>query len=331
MLPMACEPLSAKPNFWPPSGGTGTGWEEMQPVTEAKRKAMLAHKQNPSPSTRDALRAARSKAQQTSRRCANEYWQNLCAKTQLAADCSHAKGMYEGIKTATGPTSVKTAPHKSKTGEVITDQSMQLHRWVEHYLELYSTQNIVTDTALDTLSGLSVIEEFDNTPTLEELSIAISLGEQKRALQVPPEDWLPSKAPGDQHLPSLGHAEYGLFLWGHLQCLPCQQWSKAGLCPCSNPVRGFLLDAAPVCHCRLYRRCLRPDEVRRQTLQHRQTPRQNQSLRGAHTGAAVCRQRCFNIPQRGGPPTSGRQAVPRLQGVWANDQPQEDQHPGASC
>ena len=28
--------------------------------------------------------------------------------------------------------------------------------------------------------------------------------------------------------------------------------------------------------------------------------------------AAVCRQRCFNIPQRGGPPTSGRQAVPRL-------------------
>ena len=52
-------------------------WEEMQPVTDAKRKAMLAHKQNPSPSTRDALRAARSKAQQTARRCANEYWQNL--------------------------------------------------------------------------------------------------------------------------------------------------------------------------------------------------------------------------------------------------------------
>ena len=48
-------------------------WEEMQPVTEAKRKAMLAHKQNPSPSTRNALRAARSKAQQTARRCANEY------------------------------------------------------------------------------------------------------------------------------------------------------------------------------------------------------------------------------------------------------------------
>ena len=77
------------------------------------------------------------------------------------------------MKTATGPTSVKTAPLKSKTSEVITDQSMQLQRLVEHYLELYSTQNIVTDTALNALPGLPVIDELDNTPTLEELSIAI--------------------------------------------------------------------------------------------------------------------------------------------------------------
>ena len=126
---------------------------------------MLAHKQNPSPST--------CKAQQTAGRCANKYWQNLFTKIQLAADCGHAKGMYEGIKTATGPTSVKTALLKSKTGEVITDQSMQLQCWVEHYLEFYSTQNIVTDTALNALPGLPVIEELDNTPTLEELSIAI--------------------------------------------------------------------------------------------------------------------------------------------------------------
>ena len=45
------------------------------------------------------------------------------------------------------------------------------------------------------------------------------------------------------------------------------------------------------------------------------TPRQNQSLHGVHMGAAVCRQRCFNIPQQGGPPRSRRQAVPCLQGV----------------
>ena len=107
-----------------------------KPVTEAKRKALLAYKQNPCPGTRDALRAARSKAQQTARRCANEYWQNLCANIQAAADSGHFKGMYEGIKTVTGPTCVKTAPLKAKTGEVITDQSKQLQRWVEHYLDI---------------------------------------------------------------------------------------------------------------------------------------------------------------------------------------------------
>lgn len=101
------------------------------------------------------------------------YWQNLCAKIQTAADCGYAKGMYEGIKTATGPTSVKTAPLKVKSGEVITDQSKQLQRWVEHYLELYSTQNIVTDAALDALPGLPAMEELDEMPTLEELSKAI--------------------------------------------------------------------------------------------------------------------------------------------------------------
>ena len=84
---------------------------------------------------------------------------------------------------------------------------------------------------------------------------------------------------GDYHLLSPGHAEYGLLRWGHLQCLPSKQWSKAGLCPCSNPVRDFLLDASPVCLCRLYRRCLCADEVRQASLQHRQTPHQNQSLR----------------------------------------------------
>ena len=62
-----------------------------------------------------------------------EYLQTLCSQIQSAADCGYARGMCERIKTATGPTSVKTAPLKLKTGETINDQSKQLHRWVEHY------------------------------------------------------------------------------------------------------------------------------------------------------------------------------------------------------
>ena len=161
-----------------------------KPVTEAKRKVLLAYKQNPCPGTRDALTAARSKAQQTARHCANEYWQNLCANIQAAADSGHSKGMYEGIKTATGPNCVKTVPLRAKTGEVITDQSKQLQRWVVHYLELYSTQNIVTDAALGALHDLPVMEKLDEKPTLEELSKAIdclSCGKAPGKDGIPPE------------------------------------------------------------------------------------------------------------------------------------------------
>ena len=98
--------------------------------------------------------------------------------------------MYEEIKTAIGPTSVKIAPLKAKNFEFITDKRKKLKRWVEHYLELYSTQNIVTDAALDALPSLPVMEELDNPPSLEELSKAIdclACGKAPENDGIPPE------------------------------------------------------------------------------------------------------------------------------------------------
>lgn len=44
---------------------------------------------------------------------------------------------------------------------------------MEHYPELYATQNLVTDAALDALSSLPVIEELHTTPSTEDLGKAI--------------------------------------------------------------------------------------------------------------------------------------------------------------
>ena len=55
--------------------------------------------------------------------------------------------MFERIKKATGPTQSKTVPLKSKTGEVITDSDKQMKRYVEHYLQIYGTDNKVTEAA----------------------------------------------------------------------------------------------------------------------------------------------------------------------------------------
>lgn len=70
-------------------------WEEMEPVTQAKRKALLAFKAKPSPSTLQALRAARNKAHQTARHCANNCWLNLCSSIQEAADTGNTRDVRE--------------------------------------------------------------------------------------------------------------------------------------------------------------------------------------------------------------------------------------------
>ena len=81
--------------------------------------------------------------------------------------------MYEGIKCALGPTQTKTAPLKSACGEVITDKGKQMERWVEHYSELYSRENVAVSSVLDSIVPLPVMEELDTDPTLEELYKAI--------------------------------------------------------------------------------------------------------------------------------------------------------------
>lgn len=63
--------------------------------------------------------------------------------------------MYDGIKKATGSSVNKTAPLKSKSAVAITDKAKQLDGWVKHYSELYSRENVVHQSALDAIDGLS--------------------------------------------------------------------------------------------------------------------------------------------------------------------------------
>ena len=122
---------------------------------------------------REILRAARSKAQQTARRCPNEYWTELSETIQSAAITGKIRGMSNGIKTALGPVRNKTAPLKSTTGEVITDKGQQLERWVKHYSDLYSRQNVVTTAALEAIECLPAMEKLDTEPIIEKFSKAI--------------------------------------------------------------------------------------------------------------------------------------------------------------
>ena len=150
------------------------GAAEKQPALAATRAALLAHKQKPSEKTLAALRAARSNAQRIARRCANDYWNNLCQNIQQSADMGNVRGMYEGMKKAFGPSVVKTAPLKSADGDIIKDRSKQMDRWAEHYQNLYSTVTTVTDAALEKTPVSPKMEELNEPPSIDELSKAIT-------------------------------------------------------------------------------------------------------------------------------------------------------------
>ena len=147
--------------------------EEMTPVIEAKRNALIAYKANPSDQNLQILRAARSKVQQRARQCASDYWLQLYSQIQIAADTGNIKAMYDGIKQALGPTQQKTALLKSATGEVIQDRKQQMERWVEHYTELYAKENVVIEDALNAIECLPELEELDRELTIDELSEAL--------------------------------------------------------------------------------------------------------------------------------------------------------------
>ena len=67
----------------------------------------------------------------------------------------------------------RTAPLKSAIGDAIMDISKQMENWVEHYSELYSRVNVVSEEALMAMESLSIIDEFDSKPTLEDINQAL--------------------------------------------------------------------------------------------------------------------------------------------------------------
>ena len=102
--------------------------EIMKPALEAKRSALVDYEEKPSVQTLSAMKDAKKTAQRTARSCANDYWLCICHNIQHAADTGNARGMFEGIKMALGPTVKKSAPLKLKTDETITDRIKQMDR-----------------------------------------------------------------------------------------------------------------------------------------------------------------------------------------------------------
>ena len=71
-----------------------------------------------------------------------------------------------------------------------------MERWVEHYSELYSRVNVVSDEALMAMENLSTMDELDSEPTLEEINQTL---EQLSSGKDPGNDGIPVKEHSSRH------------------------------------------------------------------------------------------------------------------------------------
>ena len=155
-------------------------WGEMEPVAEAKRKALLDYKQNPWPNTRDA-RLSRPPAALPTRT-----GKLSAPRSSLPPTAVTPEGCTRGSKLPLAPLASKQPCSNPRLARPSPTRASKLQRWVEHYLELYAKLNIATDVALDALPGLPVMEELDHLPTEGDLVRRSGLFEILQKIGCPP-------------------------------------------------------------------------------------------------------------------------------------------------
>ena len=118
-------------------------------VIEDKRSAHLQYISLPNLQNVLALKDARNKIQQTTRRCAIKFWVELSQNIQLAANTENIRGIYDGIKKAVGPVQRKTPSLKSSTGLILTEKNKKIDRWI-----ITQISTLVRTLCLQKLSNL---------------------------------------------------------------------------------------------------------------------------------------------------------------------------------
>ncbi|XP_038073007.1 uncharacterized protein LOC119741328 [Patiria miniata] len=154
----------------------GKDWftKDLLPLVEDKRKALLRYREVSTRSNFARLKTARQNLHRETRKCANQYWLDLCQKIQVSADTGNLREMYDGIKTAIGPTRRKVAPLRDLQGNLLTDTDQQLQRWTEHYSALYGSEPVIDLEEIDQPPDLPCLSELDPVPTVEELLRSIN-------------------------------------------------------------------------------------------------------------------------------------------------------------
>ena len=205
-------------------------WGEMEPVAEAKRKALLDYKQNPWPNTRDArlIRPPATLPRSTGKLSA--------PRSSLLEGCTRGSKLPPALLASKQPCSNPRLARPSPTRASNCSDGLSS-------ILSFTQSRILPQT-------------LPSTPCLACQSWRSSITYPQRETWLGGAGFLRSFRKSAVHL-----AEHSLLRRGYLRTLPSQQWNEAGLCPGTYSIGDLFLDAPPIRICRLRRWSVRPDEA----------------------------------------------------------------------
>ena len=105
----------------------------------------------------------------------NRWWANKADELQSYADQHATKAFFSGLKTVFGPTSINTAPIRSKDGTLLTEKHDILNRWTEHFDTLLNRPSSIDQSAIADIVQRPLVMELDTPPSAKEVKDAIHL------------------------------------------------------------------------------------------------------------------------------------------------------------
>ena len=168
--------------------------EEIQALLETKRSAHQAQMALPNcPLKKKAFRCACNNLQRKLRDAKNTWWSELSREIQLYADTGNYRKFYESLKAVYGPSHKTESPLRSLDGStLLTDKSLILNRWAQHFEDLFSADRTVCDETILSIPQCPEHSDLDMPPTTEEIEKAINQlksGKSAGIDDIPPELW----------------------------------------------------------------------------------------------------------------------------------------------
>ena len=103
------------------------------------------------------------------------WWIALAEQTQLYADTGNTCAFYEALRAVYGPMQQVQAPLRSSHGNsLLTDKESILHRWTEHYENLFGDKRQVQEEAIRKIPQQAVKTELDIPPIQQGVKAAIA-------------------------------------------------------------------------------------------------------------------------------------------------------------